>query len=451
MLSEGGVTNTFLRDPRGATLPDSTGISAQKSNDIGKRERKQRTMKAAFEKTTWIGRMAALCLALAAAVSLSLAAFADTAEAKKKKIDKIVFSSDRTSGEGVSNPTGDDEIFIMNPDGTELKQLTFNTVDDSQPTLSPNGQKIVFVSSGAQFSNPQGDDEVYIMNSDGSDSQNLTDTSGSIEDLQPDFSPSSKKIVYKSFGAQSSNPEGDDEIYLMNSDGTDQQNLTDTTGSTLDFDPDFSPSGKKIAYGSAGIQFSNPEGDDEVYAMDADGTIKGGKGDDGGDTPNTQGLVPQLKGDGGDDVISGGAGADDLQGGEGNDRLSGDDGDDEELNGGPGDDKLFGGSGNDGVFGGLTDKLSGGSGNNEVRGGTGNDAIQADLSTTGDVEKLFGGKGTDAIFAKDGKKDVIDCGKGKFDLATFDEDLDQVKDCELTLAIPNTKATEHGDDQEGQQ
>jgi len=55
----------------------------------------------------------------------------------------------------VDNPEGDYEIFKMNPDGTGLKQLTKNAVGDFEPTLSPDGQKVVYVSYGAQPSNPR--------------------------------------------------------------------------------------------------------------------------------------------------------------------------------------------------------------------------------------------------------------------------------------------------------
>jgi Tol biopolymer transport system component len=229
-------------------------------------------MKTALKETTRIGRTTALCLALAAAVSLSLAGVADTAHAKEKKgkkVEQIVFASDRSSGEGVDNPTGDDEIFVMNPDGSEIKQLTFNTVTDAEPTLSPDGKKIAFASFGKQSSNPDGDDEVYLMNAlDGSDQQNLSDNSG-ISDTTPDFSPNGKKIAFASFGAQPSNPDGDGEVYLMNADGSKQQNLTNTAIGISDEQPDFSPNGKKIAYRSNGVQSSNPDGDNEVYLMNA--------------------------------------------------------------------------------------------------------------------------------------------------------------------------------------
>jgi len=230
-------------------------------------------MKAAIEETTRIGRTMALCLATAsAALLLALAATADTAEAEENKDKKIVFSSNMISATGVNNPTGDDEIFVMNPDGTELQQLTSNTVDDFIPTLSPDSEKIAFVSSETQSSNPEGDPEIYLMNTDGSNQQNLTNTSGDISDFSPDYSPDGEQIAYTSFGVQSSNPEGENDIYLIEADGSGRQNLTDTDGAIVDFDPGFSSNGKKIAYTSFGVQSSNPEGDREIYVMKADGS-----------------------------------------------------------------------------------------------------------------------------------------------------------------------------------
>ena len=50
-------------------------------------------------------------------------------------VDKIAFASDRD---------GDSEIFIMDSDGSDVKQLTFNNENDLYPSLSSNGKKIVF-------------------------------------------------------------------------------------------------------------------------------------------------------------------------------------------------------------------------------------------------------------------------------------------------------------------
>jgi len=109
-------------------------------------------VKSDIETTTRAGRARVFLVGLAgvlAALVLALAGIADTAQAKKKKggkVEKIVFASDRTSGQGVNNPESDFEIFVMNPDSKKREQLTRNGVDDFEPTLSSNGEKIAFTS-----------------------------------------------------------------------------------------------------------------------------------------------------------------------------------------------------------------------------------------------------------------------------------------------------------------
>ncbi len=118
---------------------------------------------------------------------VALAGTAQQAEAAASK-EKIVFASERTTGTGVNNPTGDLEIFRMNPDGTGVRQLTTNKADDFGPTLSPDGTKIAYVSYGIQSSNPQGDNEIYRMNTpDGTDKKNLTHNGlGVYDGMYPD-------------------------------------------------------------------------------------------------------------------------------------------------------------------------------------------------------------------------------------------------------------------------
>ena len=67
---------------------------------------------------------------------------------------KITFNSDRD---------GDNEIFVMNADGTGVTQLTDNDDWDRVPVWSPNGNKIAF------SSDRYGDNEIFVMNADGSD------------------------------------------------------------------------------------------------------------------------------------------------------------------------------------------------------------------------------------------------------------------------------------------
>jgi TolB protein len=180
---------------------------------------------------------------------------------------RIAFASERTKG--VDNPTGDSEIFTIKPDGTGLKQLTFNTGSDTSPVFSPDGTKIAYESVGDQTTNPEGEDEIYLMNAmDGTGKTNLTNNEREVRDFAPAFSPDGQWIAYQSRGRQESNPRGDWEIYRMNAmDGSEQKNLSDSAGSNVS--PVFSPDGRWIAYESSDLQNTNPEGDSEIYRMNA--------------------------------------------------------------------------------------------------------------------------------------------------------------------------------------
>ena len=81
--------------------------------------------------------------------------------------DRIAFMSARG---------GDWEIFVMNADGTEARQLTDNDDSDTGPSWSPGGDRIVFTS------NRDGDLEIFVMNADGAD----TYSTGQ-EGVHPDF------------------------------------------------------------------------------------------------------------------------------------------------------------------------------------------------------------------------------------------------------------------------
>lgn len=168
---------------------------------------------------------------------------------------KIYFTSSRT---------GDCEIYVMNPDGTEIKNLTNSPdTDDWLCTVSPDGEKIAFTRGTWRDFNSF---EIWIMDSDGSNLKQLTHNDKA--DGHPDFSPDGKKIVFVSWR------DGNEEIYTMNADGSNQKRLTNNQ--VNDNDPDWSPDGAWIAFKSIRA-YSNKSSDKmldpdyEIFLMDTTG------------------------------------------------------------------------------------------------------------------------------------------------------------------------------------
>jgi Tol biopolymer transport system component len=103
---------------------------------------------------------------------------------------------------------------------------------------------------------------------DGLDQTNLSNNGDGVFDLTPKFSPGGKRIVYSNFGDQPSNPEGDYEVYRVNAtNASDQLNLSDNGADIGDSLLNFSSNGARIVYGSEGIQPSNLQGDSKIYRM----------------------------------------------------------------------------------------------------------------------------------------------------------------------------------------
>jgi TolB protein len=93
-----------------------------------------------------------------------------------------------------------------------MRRLTSRIAAINLPSWSPDGRKIVFVSAR------DGNLEIYVMNADGSKQQNLTRHPG--RDSDAEWSPDGKKIAFTTKRA------GNFEIYAMNADGSGQRNLT---------------------------------------------------------------------------------------------------------------------------------------------------------------------------------------------------------------------------------
>ncbi len=187
-------------------------------------------------------RLALVSIAIVLSISLLLIDAESGRSAFPGANGQIVFQSDRESA-------GD--IYVVNPDGTALTNITNNPAFDHDPSWSRDGTKIVF-----QSNRLDGNSEIYVMSADGSGVERLTDNDSG--DWDPAFSPDGSKIVF------TATRDGNDEVYVMNADGTGQENISNSP--LFDGAPAFSPDGSKIAFTTA------RDGNGEVYVMNPDGS-----------------------------------------------------------------------------------------------------------------------------------------------------------------------------------
>ncbi|MFH1413796.1 MAG: DPP IV N-terminal domain-containing protein [Candidatus Omnitrophota bacterium] len=157
----------------------------------------------------------------------------------------------------VSNRTGTPEIWLMDEDGSNQTRITNTGRWHNTPNWSPDGKRIVFAA------NYDGNIDVYTMNIDTTDLQQITDYEGI--DFTPQYSPDKKKIVF------TSQRSGNDDIWLYNLENGELKQLT--TYKERDFSPAYSPDGSSIAFVCGRITGMGDE-NLEIYLMDQDGKNK---------------------------------------------------------------------------------------------------------------------------------------------------------------------------------
>jgi TolB protein len=150
----------------------------------------------------------------------------------------------------VSNKSGNEDIWSMNLDGSELTQLTDNPDRDQYPAVSPDGKKIAY-SSGIG-----GNWQIAVMNSDGTNKKQIT--FGPYRHGYPTWSFDGRFIICEIY------IEENWEIYVMESDGSNIRRLTSNPGID-DWHPSAHPFNYTFLYEKSLV------GNEEIWQMDLNG------------------------------------------------------------------------------------------------------------------------------------------------------------------------------------
>jgi serine/threonine protein kinase/Tol biopolymer transport system component len=161
------------------------------------------------------------------------------------------------------------DIWVMNTNGSNRRQLTAGPDSDSDPDWSPDGRRIAFTRSPSSCpvnrttACSPGVSHIYVMDADGSNPEQVTQ--GADSDLDVAWSPDGTELAF-------AREDGDDlRIWVTRLDGTDARELTARLAG-IDDRPDWSPDGSNIVFRAGDVGNQYRTGSAQLFVVHPDGS-----------------------------------------------------------------------------------------------------------------------------------------------------------------------------------
>jgi Tol biopolymer transport system component len=150
---------------------------------------------------------------------------------------------------------GDYELFVTNADGSDPTNVT-GSIGVSEFAWSPDGSMLAFTAAQGE-----GDLDVFVVNAEGTGLQPVVESP--LTEHRPEWSPDGTQIAFERWPVHDRDP-GTPDIYTVGLHGGEPVPLVTSSG--WDTGAAWSPDGTRIAFSS------ERDGDDEIYVINADGS-----------------------------------------------------------------------------------------------------------------------------------------------------------------------------------